>query len=68
MMALGGYLPGLDPTSYLSYMYSGLPGFFPGMTAMPLLQPGLLPGQYTFTVVSLAVSYTHLTLPTNIAV
>nr|KAG5686642.1 hypothetical protein BaRGS_034507 [Batillaria attramentaria] len=43
MMALGGYLPGLDP-AYLSFMYSGLPGYFPGMGAMPLLQPALLPG------------------------
>ena len=38
MMALGGYA--LDP-NYLSYMYSGM---LPGMSAMPMLQPGLSPG------------------------
>jgi hypothetical protein len=49
MMAIG-YLPGLDP-AYLSYMYPGLPGFFPGMSAMPMLQPGLLPGESMLKVV-----------------
>ncbi|XP_055892628.1 zinc finger homeobox protein 4-like isoform X3 [Biomphalaria glabrata] len=41
LSALGGYMPGLDPT-YLSYMY-GLPGYFPGM-GLPVVQPGLMPG------------------------
>jgi hypothetical protein len=49
MMAMG-YLPGLDP-AYLSYLYPGLPGFFPGMSAMPMLQPGLLPGESMLKVV-----------------
>ncbi|XP_076449499.1 zinc finger homeobox protein 3-like [Babylonia areolata] len=48
MMALGGYLPGLDP-SYLGYMYPGLPAFYPGLAPMSLLQPALLPGaEYMF--------------------
>ncbi|XP_041375246.1 zinc finger homeobox protein 3-like [Gigantopelta aegis] len=42
MMALGGYLPGMDP-SFLQYMYPGLPGYFPGM-GLPMMQPGLFPG------------------------
>ncbi|KAK6185517.1 hypothetical protein SNE40_007732 [Patella caerulea] len=42
MSALGGFLPGMDP-NFLSYMYSGLPGFYPGM-GMPMMQPGMFPG------------------------
>lgn len=39
--ALNSYMPGLDP-AYLSYMYGGLPGYFPTM-GLPMMQPGLLP-------------------------
>lgn len=42
LSALGGYIPGLDP-AYLSYMYSGIPGYFPGM-GLSMMQPGLIPG------------------------
>ncbi|CAG5126666.1 unnamed protein product, partial [Candidula unifasciata] len=41
LSALGGYMPGLDP-AYLSYMYGGLPGYFPGM-GLSMMQSGLMP-------------------------
>ena len=43
----GGFMPGMDP-GLLPLMYPGLPGMMgPGMPPLP---PGLMPGQFGYTL------------------